>query len=61
SPALPELVTEGDTIDDAYANARDALSAVVELYSDQGRELPAGIRLPAAGEVVWSEALLESA
>ena len=31
SPAFPELVTEGDTLDDADANIVDALAAVVEL------------------------------
>ena len=40
SPLLPELVTEGDTVDEALANANDALAAIVELYRDQGRELP---------------------
>jgi antitoxin HicB len=34
SPALPELITEGDSIDEAQANARDSFDAVVELYSD---------------------------
>jgi antitoxin HicB len=60
SPILPELVTEGDTLDEAFANVQDALAAVVELYADSGRQLPAGISLPAGGEVVWSEALLEA-
>jgi antitoxin HicB len=60
SPALPELVTEGETLAEAFANTRDALAAVVELYADEGRPLPAGIILPAAGEVVWSEALVEA-
>lgn len=41
SPLLPELVTEGDTLDDALANARDALAAVVEAYETLGRRLPA--------------------
>lgn len=41
SPALPELVTEGDTIEEAYSEVRDALAAVVELYADLGRTLPA--------------------
>jgi antitoxin HicB len=59
SPVLPELVTEGENRDEAFANAQDALAAVVELYADEGRPLPAGISLPAAGEVVWSDALLE--
>lgn len=40
SPLVPELVTEGDTIDEALANVRDALAAVVETYDDLERELP---------------------
>jgi antitoxin HicB len=60
SPALPELVTEGDTLDQAFANAQDALAAVVELYADENRALPAGVALPTAGQVVWSDALVEA-
>jgi antitoxin HicB len=59
SPVLPELVTEGDTVEDAYANVRDALAAVVELYQEEGRPLPQTTKLPAPGEVIWSEALVE--
>ena len=40
SPVLPELVTEGDSISEALDNANDALAAVIELYQDQGRQLP---------------------
>ena len=36
SPILPELVTEGDTLEEAYANVSDALAAVIELYAEQG-------------------------
>jgi antitoxin HicB len=61
SPVVPELVTEGDPLEEAYANVPDALAAVVELYTDQNRPLPAGVALPATGEVVWSDALVESA
>jgi antitoxin HicB len=60
SPVLPELVTEGDTLEEANANVHDALEAVIEIYVDQGRALPASISLPAAGEIVWSEALVGS-
>jgi antitoxin HicB len=49
SPVLPELLTEGDTLEKARANARDALAAVVELYAEQGRTLPADIYLPTSG------------
>jgi len=45
SPVLPELVTEGDTVEEALENARDALSAVVEAYEHLGRALPANLRL----------------
>ena len=34
SPVVPELVTEGETIDEAIANAKDALLAVIEAYVD---------------------------
>src|SRR5450432_1920527 len=57
SPVLPELITEGDTLDEANANVQDAFEAVLEIYADQKRALPAGIILP-AGEIVWSEALV---
>jgi antitoxin HicB len=43
SPALPELVTEGDTLEGALANVRDALAAVLELYAEDGRPLSSGI------------------
>jgi antitoxin HicB len=40
SPALPELLTEGDTAEEALANVKDALAAVVEIYQDLGQTLP---------------------
>ena len=43
SPLLPELVTEGDTFEDAMENVRDAMEAVVEIYHDLGRALPVGL------------------
>lgn len=61
SPALPELLTEGDTLEEAHANVRDAFEAVVELYAEQGRPLPASISIPRTSEVVWSETLVGGA
>ncbi len=61
SPVLPELVTEGDSLEEAYAHVPDALAAVIELYAEQGRPLPQGIELPVAGQIVWSDALVEGA
>jgi antitoxin HicB len=43
SPGLPELLTEGDTVEEALANVQDALQAVIEIYEEQGRALPAEI------------------
>ena len=40
SPLLPELITEGDTVAEALANAEDAFAAVVEIYQDRGHTLP---------------------
>ena len=31
SPVLPELLTEGDTLDEALTNVHDAFAAVVEM------------------------------
>ena len=41
SPLLPEFLTEGDTLEEAYANVPDALAAAVEIYEDQNLPLPA--------------------
>lgn len=43
SPILPELITEGATIEDAAAQVPDAVAAVLELYEDLGKPLPVGI------------------
>lgn len=61
SPALPELITEGDTLEEAFGNVSDAFAAVIELYEDEGRPLPAGIELPTNNQIIWTEALVEVA
>jgi len=43
SPVLPELLTEGDTLEETHANVRDAFEAVAELYAEAGRALPTSI------------------
>lgn len=43
SPLLPELITEGDSVDDAIDNVRDAFAAVIEAYEETGRALPPGL------------------
>ena len=42
---LPGLVTEGDSIDEALENLKDAFAATLELYEDLGRPLPEGIQV----------------
>jgi antitoxin HicB len=43
SPALPGLVSEADSLEQALANAEDALHATLELYEDTGRPIPGGL------------------
>jgi antitoxin HicB len=58
SPLLPELVTEGDTIEEALDNVRDALEATIEAYQDLGRPLPKNVQISDTGSPVWLEALV---
>lgn len=44
SPLLPELITEGDSMDEVLANVRDAFEAVLETYHDLGKELPLNLQ-----------------
>ena len=43
-PALPEVVTEGDTREDAMANAREAIEVILEVYREEGREIPDDVK-----------------
>ncbi len=55
SPLLPELVTEGDTVEDALENVRDALAAVIEAYQASGRALPPNLVISDLKGPVWAE------
>ena len=37
---LPELITVGDSLDEAIENIKDTFIAVCEIYQDTGRTLP---------------------
>ena len=39
-PLLPELITEGEDVQDALHNANDALAAIIEALRDLNRPLP---------------------
>lgn len=43
APDLPGLHTQGDTLDEAVANAEEALELYVEGLREQGRPIDAGI------------------
>ncbi len=58
SPLLPELITEGDTLEEANANVADALAAVAELYEEFCKTWPAELELPVSGEVIRLESLV---
>jgi predicted RNase H-like HicB family nuclease len=38
--AFPELITNGRTLEEARASAREALELCVTVYEDEGRPLP---------------------
>jgi antitoxin HicB len=42
-PALPPVVTYGATYEEAMANAREAIEAVLEVYREDGLEIPPDI------------------
>ena len=58
SPLLPELVTEGDTFDEALVNVKDALLAVIEAYQDLGRPLPRNAQISDPNSPVWLETVV---
>jgi predicted RNase H-like HicB family nuclease len=41
---LPELITEGDTVQEALNIANDALAAIVEAYKELGQPLPPALQ-----------------
>jgi antitoxin HicB len=58
SPLLPELITEGDSADEAIANVKDALAAVIEIYEELGKPLPQNARVVDASGPLWFETLV---
>lgn len=61
SPVLPELITEGDTVEAALENVRDAIAAVIELYEDTARPLPLNLQQDVSGASIWFESLVTAA
>jgi len=60
SPLLPELVTEGNSLDEALANVKDALAAVIEAYHDLGKPLPPNTQILDVNSTVWLETVVST-
>jgi len=60
SPLLPELITEGDSLDEALENVKDALAAVIELYQDMGRSLPENTQISNVNSPMWIETVVSA-
>ena len=60
SPLFPELITEGDSIDEALGNVADAFAAVIELYEDLGRPLPQNTQILDSNSPVWLETVVST-
>lgn len=58
-PLVPELVTEGDTVEEVMDNVTDALAAVIETYRDLNRPLPAPLRQMEVDGPIWLETLVQ--
>ena len=54
-PLLPELITEGDTVQEALNNVSDALVAVIEAYEDLKKPIPAALKHAATTAPLWLE------
>jgi len=57
-PLLPELITEGDNIQDALQNANDALAAIVEALKDLNQPMPPVLQPAQADTPLWVETVL---
>jgi antitoxin HicB len=54
-PVLPELITEGDTVQEALDNVADALAAILEAYEDLGQPVPSVLQQLATDTPIWLE------
>ncbi len=54
-PLLPELITEGDTVQEALNNASDALAAIIEAYEDLKKPIPDALKHAVASVPLWLE------
>jgi antitoxin HicB len=57
-PVLPELITEGESIQEALQNANDALAAILDGYKQLKRPLPAVLHPAEDSSPLWIETVL---
>ena len=56
-PLLPELITEGETVQEAIRNANDALEAI-EAFEDLNRPLPSVLQPTKENAPIWVATVL---
>jgi len=57
-PLIPELISEGETVQEAIQNANDALSAIVEALKELKRPLPPALQPSKENAPLWVETIL---
>jgi antitoxin HicB len=57
-PLLPELITEGDTAEEALGNVRDALAALLDAYRRLGKPIPSALKQNPPDSPLWLESLV---
>jgi predicted RNase H-like HicB family nuclease len=45
-PSLPGCISEGDTVEEALENIRDAIELYIEVLIEDGKEIPEDIPAP---------------
>ncbi len=58
SPVLSELITEGDTLEEAVSHVQDALEAVIETYADLKKPFPANLLQDPHDAPIWFEGVV---
>jgi antitoxin HicB len=57
-PLLPELITEGDTAQEALSNVPNALAALLAAYQHLGRPIPQVLKQNNLESPLWLESLV---
>ena len=57
-PFLPELITEGDSVQESLHNANDALAAIIEAFKKLGRPMPDVLQPARSDAPIWVETVL---